>query len=381
MTTVSARASATRLLVLQATQFCNIDCRYCYVPNRTRRGHITAEVLAAVRRQIIEANRLERGGLVLWHAGEPLAIGVPRFITLRQSLFGDRRPEWIREQVQTNATLIDSTWAGYLRSEAIMVGVSLAGPAWIHDKRRVNRAGRGTHGAVLRGMSELERAGVDFSIICVVGEDTLDNAQEVFEFLRDLGPKAIGFSVEKIEGANRESSLDADRHFERVRGFFRTVTRANVASPNPVVVREIEQALVGLPAGATDRSPSDEATLGRIVSISLDGEVGFLSPEMITNPAHPIYGEYTFGSLLHEDLAEIEARAARSRLLADVSTGVEECRSKCEFWRFCGGGSPSAKISEAGSAATTRTSFCVLAKQAAVLGILDAVVEDQCLVA
>ena len=379
METVSARASAARLLVLQATQFCNIDCHYCYVPNRTRRGHISADVLSAVRRQIIDGGRLERGGLVLWHAGEPLAIGLPRFIALRQSLFGDRRPDWIREQVQTNATLIDSTWADYLGSAAIMVGVSLDGPAWIHDKRRVNRAGHGTHRAVLSGISQLKRAGVDFSIICVVGEDSLDNAEEVFGFLCDQGPKAIGFSIEKIEGANVESSLDAARHFERVRGFFRAVARANAASPDPVVVREIEQVLAGVAAAATDRLPSDEVTLGRIVSISLDGNVGFFSPEMITNPAHAVYGECTFGSLLEEDFAQIEARASRSRLLADISAGAIACRSGCEFWRFCGGGSPSAKISETGSAAATRTSFCVLAKQAATLGILDAVVEEPCL--
>ncbi len=375
MDLIAARDPAARLLVLQATQFCNIDCTYCYVPNRTRTKHISPEVLRAVRRQIIDQDRLVHGGLVLWHAGEPLSIGFNRFVELRSSLFGDRRPRWIKEQIQTNGTLIDATWAEYFRREGIMVGVSVDGPAWLHDRRRVTRSGAGTHRAVMAGIAALVRAGDDFSIICVVGEESLGRPEELFEFLHSLGPRVIGFTVEKIEGANLESSLDSASHFDRVREFFRTIARANARSSHPVVIREIEQVLSAIPPAAADRSASDEATLGRIVSISLDGEVAFFSPEMITNPAHPVYAGFTFGNVLHDRFADIEQRAFGSVLMHDVAAGVAECRSTCEFWRFCGGGSPSAKISETGSAASTEASFCVLSKHAATLGILDAVAE------
>jgi len=368
-------SSGIRLLVLQATQFCNIDCAYCYLPNRNQSSHMSAEVLAAVRREIIEPRRLATGGLVLWHAGEPLAIGLPRFKELRRALFGECRPDWIREQVQTNATLIDEGWADYLRTAGIMVGVSIDGPAEIHDRRRVTRSGAGTHRATMAGVSALTRAGVDFSIIAVVGEDSLERGTEIFDFLRQLGAKAIGFSIEKIEGANLESSLTAGPHFDRVREFFRAVTAANLESDRPVVIREVEHVLTGLPATAADRPISDEITLGRIVSITRDGRVGFFSPELSTNPMSPSYDEFTFGNLLRESFDDIEDRAARSRLMADAIAGAAACRDSCEFWRFCGGGSPSAKISETGSAATTRTAFCVLSKQAATYGILDAIVD------
>jgi uncharacterized protein len=371
-----AHDATVRLLVLQATQLCNIDCTYCYVPNRTRTSQLSNEVAEAVRREIIAAGRLEPNALVLWHAGEPLTVGLTRFDALRRAVFGGPRPDRMREQVQTNATLIDAPWAEYFAAHGVTIGVSIDGPAWIHDARRVNRAGRGTLDATLRGIAALNAAGADFSTITVVGDRSLDHAAELFEFLSGLGPKVIGFTIEKIEGANLESSLESARHFDRVREFFRTVTTLNAQAGHPVIIREVAQTAVAIDPTGRDRGASDEATLGRILSVSLDGDVGFFSPEMITNPARPPYGRCTFGNLTTEPYAEIERRAAESLLRRDILAGVETCRSSCDYWRFCGGGSPSAKISEHGSARTTTTSFCRLQKQAATLGILSSIADS-----
>jgi uncharacterized protein len=371
-----AHDPTVRLLVLQATQLCNIDCTYCYVPNRTRAARLSPDVAAAIHREIVEAGRLTPRALVLWHAGEPLTVGPDRLDALRRALFGGPRPAGIREQIQTNATLIDAGWADYFAANDITLGVSIDGPAWIHDARRVNRAGRGTLDATLRGIAALNAARADFSTITVVGDHSLDRAAELFEFLRGLGPKVVGFTIEKIEGANLESSLEAARHFDRVREFFRTVTTLNARAGHPVAIREVVQTAAAIDPAGPERGGSDEATLGRIVSVSLDGDVGFFSPEMITNPARPPYGRFTFGNLLDEPYLEIERRAAESLLRRDIVAGVEACRSSCEYWRFCGGGSPSAKISEHGSARTTATSFCRLQKQAATLGILSSIADS-----
>jgi uncharacterized protein len=69
-----APALKTRLLVLQPTPFCNIDCSYCYLPDRNDRSRMS---LATVR---LAARRLREDGLlgdeltVVWHAGEPLVL-------------------------------------------------------------------------------------------------------------------------------------------------------------------------------------------------------------------------------------------------------------------------------------------------------------------
>lgn len=46
---------------------------------------------------------------------------------------------------QTNATLLDDEWAEHLAKYKFLVGVSVDGPAEVHDRFRINNDGKGTH--------------------------------------------------------------------------------------------------------------------------------------------------------------------------------------------------------------------------------------------
>ena len=48
------RAASLRLLVLQPTPFCNIDCSYCYLPNRALRARMSLATLDLVCRRVFE---------------------------------------------------------------------------------------------------------------------------------------------------------------------------------------------------------------------------------------------------------------------------------------------------------------------------------------
>ena len=61
-----------QLLVLQATPFCNIDCSYCYLPNRDSTARMTLPVIEAAVRNVIDSGLLGERLSVAWHAGEPL---------------------------------------------------------------------------------------------------------------------------------------------------------------------------------------------------------------------------------------------------------------------------------------------------------------------
>ena len=64
------------LLVLQASPFCNINCDYCYLPNRTSTRRMSMQVLASAIEKTY-ASDLVRGELtIIWHAGEPLAVPI-----------------------------------------------------------------------------------------------------------------------------------------------------------------------------------------------------------------------------------------------------------------------------------------------------------------
>ena len=65
------------LLVLQPTAFCNLDCRYCYVPERSNPSRMTVETLRRVCKVVSNSRRLVNQDCleILWHAGEPRPWG------------------------------------------------------------------------------------------------------------------------------------------------------------------------------------------------------------------------------------------------------------------------------------------------------------------
>src|SRR5689334_10605581 len=69
-----------RLLVMQPTSFCNLDCSYCYLPDRHKLNRMSFETVDAVFTDLMTAPFLGRRLSVVWHAGEPLAVGLPFYV-------------------------------------------------------------------------------------------------------------------------------------------------------------------------------------------------------------------------------------------------------------------------------------------------------------
>src|SRR5437764_1060228 len=64
---------AVELLVIQPTPFCNINCDYCYLPNRNSTKRMPVSLLVRVIEKVFASGLVrDKLGLV-WHAGEPLA--------------------------------------------------------------------------------------------------------------------------------------------------------------------------------------------------------------------------------------------------------------------------------------------------------------------
>jgi len=110
---MTVRPRGLDLLVIQPTALCNLDCRYCYVPDRQNPERLPFPLLEKLLLAVRTSNlaREQSSLKILWHAGEPLAAGVDFFrqaFELTERLIGDR---WqIRHAIQTNATLITDAW-------------------------------------------------------------------------------------------------------------------------------------------------------------------------------------------------------------------------------------------------------------------------------
>src|SRR5207253_80463 len=84
--------------------------------------------------------------------------------------------------VQTNATLINDEWIRLFKRHGVVVGVSIDGPAFIHDHHRRDGHGTGTHGKVMAGVAKLRDARIPFSVIAVLTDFSLDHPDAMFDF-------------------------------------------------------------------------------------------------------------------------------------------------------------------------------------------------------
>jgi uncharacterized protein len=115
------------LLVLQGTQFCNIDCRYCDLPNRNKVALMDMRAIEAVRRRLAGHPLLAPVVTLLWHAGEPLTAGVDYDRQAFDALSGLANSRY-RFCIQTNGTLIADEFCELFKPYRDQIGISLDGP-------------------------------------------------------------------------------------------------------------------------------------------------------------------------------------------------------------------------------------------------------------
>ncbi len=296
---------------------------------------------------------------LVWHAGEPLAVPLPWLERAVCTLSHACRPgQTIRQSLQTNATLIDDHWIAFFRRHDVAVGVSVDGPAPIHDASRRTRAGGGTFERTMAGIERLKAAGVPFDAIAVVTRDSLAAPDAMFAFFRSLKPRTLGFNVEEIEGPNRDCSLAFDGVEAAWRRFLDRFLALWRAAGAPFALRPVEQ-LLGR-AGTRDAGGNDQNRPLSILTVAVDGSMSTFSPELAGTPA-PAFADFRFGNVRDGGpelvLRHPAFRAARARIRA----GRRRCARTCGYYGVCGGGAPGNKFFETGRFDVAETLFCRLA--------------------
>ena len=249
-----------RLLVVQPTPFCNLDCDYCYLPDRGDRSRLPLAVLEAAVERVLESPYFGGEFTLLWHAGEPLMAPIAFYDEATQRigrlLEGRGLPaSTVVQSLQTNATTIDGAWCDCFERNGIHVGVSMDGPAFLHDAHRVTRTGLPTHAAVMRGIDWLARRRIPFQVICVLTADALDHADAIADFFLQHG------IVEVIElaGELRRPSAAHQRIRHRERLAEARHARGDVSQ------RIAEHAMLTLlPAGAQPQHHAPAAQFGQL---------------------------------------------------------------------------------------------------------------------
>ncbi len=359
------------LLVIQPTPFCNLDCSYCYLPNRQSRKQITPEILDQTFHRVFTSGLLERTFTVIWHAGEPLVLP-PSFYEQALAIIArhNRHGIEVQHSFQTNATLIDAAWCDFIKTSGVRIGVSVDGPAFLHDRYRKTRRGRGTHDRVMHGIAQLHQHGIPFHVITVLTRDSLDYPDELYEFYRASGIDHVGFNVEEVEGPHQRSSLEGQDIGVRYRRFLDRFYDLAATGPRPLYVREFAGAVVMIAMGGAAEVSSHENRPLAILNVDCEGNFSTFSPELL-GARSPRHGDFIIGRVQTDSFRDAAATPRARAIAAEIAAGVQRCRQTCPYFAFCGGGAPANKHFENGTLDSTETMFCRLSRQAVMDVVLD----------
>lgn len=342
-------------LVLQPTPFCNLDCKYCYLPNRSDASRMDPDVAVKAITTLASSRYAAPVVECRWHAGEPLTVPPAYYWEIfdrvrRHRATGGR----VRHSLQTNSTLLNDAWCDLFAEFQVEVGVSIDGPQALNDANRVTRSGKGTFDDIVRGIGVLARREIPFNVIAVLTDRSLASPRELYDFLAGLGARQIGFNVEESEGGYASGAYSAAGFFDRYRAFLAEI--ACLQQDGRVRIRELWEMERVVRFGPPIRTSLMAHPLS-IVSVDWRGNVSSFSPELL-GQAGPVYNHFIIGNVLTDTADALAGACMRSAMARDIRQGVERCARECRYFFLCGGGAPANKLYENGAFTSTETGYC-----------------------
>jgi len=364
------RYDGSPLVVVQPTPFCNINCDYCYLPNRNSTDRLGADTFRKMLEALLREGFLKDDLSIVWHAGEPMVLPVSYYTELFRVIddLAITR-SMIHHSFQTNGTLISAEWCDFFKEYQINLGISLDGPAHIHDRHRRSRDNCGTHARILKGIQFLRQSDVNFHVISVVTSYSLDFADEIIDHFLDLGVTRLGFNIEETEGVHLSSSLRDKGLDTKIRRFWQRLHERQIEAEGRIEIREFQNAYKQVLEA--DANLNAEMAMQRmpqvsplaIISMDCKGNVSSFSPELLGFKSVE-YGPFAFGNIHEIGIRAITRNKRFKKLSKDISAGIRLCQLSCQYFPVCGGGAPANKFFENGTFNSTETAYCRFSIQA-----------------
>jgi uncharacterized protein len=316
---------------------CNLACDYCYYLAKTslfparERYRMPDAVLEAHIRAFIEASP---GPVVFfaWHGGEPTLAGLPFFRRVVELQRRHLPAGWsCINNLQTNGTRLDDAWCAFLAENRFAVGLSVDGPARLHDRGRPDRRGRPTHARVMRGLALLRAHGIEPDILCTLNARTAEAPLEVYRFFLDAGVRWLQFLpvVERdAAGGVTERSVDPEAVADFLGAVFDEWVRHDVGR---IAVQNFAEALLVVSGKPANLCVMAE-TCGRVLALEHDG--GVYACDHFVDPAHRL------GSVTDDGLSALVDSPAQLAFGRSKQTSLPACCRACPVLFLCNGGCP-----------------------------------------
>ena len=351
---------------------CNIDCQYCYYLEKEKlypsekKFRMAPEVLESYIRQVIEAS-LEAGMPEVpfaWQGGEPTMLGVDYFRQI-VALQKKHTPSGVKvtNALQTNGILLDDDWGAFLQENGFLVGISIDGPKKVHDRYRIDRAGRATFDKVMAGLEVLQRHEVEYNALTTVHRANGGKGKEIYRFLKGLGIDFMQFiPIAERSGAD---GLASAPQVDMLPG--NTVTSWSV-SPRAYgkflcdvfdtwFARDIGEVFVqhfdvqlGLWMGRGASLCVFAETCGDALALEHDGS--------LYSCDHYVYPEYLLGNIAETPLRDLVWTDRQREFGRDKASKLTEQCHACQYRFACNGGCPKHRFATSKTREPGHNYFC-----------------------
>lgn len=323
-----------------ASSRCNLNCRYCFYLEKEQQPMMDDVTLERFISQQIAA---QPGPEVIfaWQGGEPTLCGLAFFqraLALQKQYANGKQ---IHNAFQTNGLLLNDAWCRFFRDNGWLVGISLDGPADLHDALRVNRSGKPTHHKAINAINLLVKHRVEFNLLVVVNSLNSRQPQRLYRYLRGLGTPFLQF----IPLVERDASghLTAESVSEQAWGAFLTdVFDLWVREDIGRVFVQLFDSTLGVWSGYPSQMCAFSETCGHAFALEANGD--------LYQCDHYVYPEYYLGNIHQQTLQALNATPEAVAFGQQKQRGLSaECRD-CQVLRFCRGDCPKHRDSDGKSA-------------------------------
>ncbi len=338
---------AFHVMVKPRGSICNLDCHYCFYLKKEKlypdaHFRMSDALLEDYTRQYIEAQSVPEVTFA-WQGGEPTLMGLAFFQKAVEFQQKYRRPGMtIHNSFQTNGTLLDDDWCRFFHDQQFLIGLSIDGPAPLHDLYRQDKGGKPTFARVMRAAELLQKHQVDFNTLTCVSAANAAHGLEVYRFLRDeLGSRYLQF-IPIVERDNQTGfqeglrltgrSVEGPRFGRFLIEVFDEWVRNDVAK---VYVQDFDCSLAAW-AGQRPGLCIYEETCGLGMAMEFNGDL--YACDHFVEPRHFL------GNISAQPLAELVNSPQQYAFgMAKRDTLPAYCR-ECEVRFICNGGCPKNRV-------------------------------------
>jgi uncharacterized protein len=321
---------------LNPTEKCNLNCTYCYIPEKMRKNGVNmseadlSKALTILKKYFAKNLPKGRRPQIIFHGSEPLVNKEVVFAAIK------KHSKDFNFGVQTNATLLDDNAIKFLREHKTGIGISIDGPqSAVADINRKTWNGEGNFKNVSKVLDKLNDY-EGFNVICTVTADNMSKLDKTIEYFHDNGVKTCMLNI--IRCTQPKSRTVKPDEAKAAEYYMKALDKTHALykkTGRKIIVANFANIILSIIAPTARRLMCDISPCGGgrcFFAVSAKGDI-FPCSEFVGLP------KYNGGNIFKDNIDDILASKTFKTMTERQTEKIVPCKT-CAIQNFCGSPCP-----------------------------------------